>query len=161
MDTSPEVVDVDADVADVTLVDPAEQAREFPGRVRGQRIEITSHDLKMFSAITGHTPSAEERRRALTWADGDPVHDEINAATDPNAITAGPSTGALSLAAWSPAALSMRLREMWFNGISIRVARPQVSTWLRRLSAAVQQGRRRIEQAGNALARTARNHHLW
>ena len=152
---------VDADVADVTLVDPAEQARAFPGRVRGQRIEVTSADLKIFSAITGKAPTAEERRRALTWSDGDPLNDEIDDATASSTIASAGSSLALPMHPWSPSGLSLRLREMWFNGISIRVARPQVSTWLRRLSTAVQQGRRRIEQAGHTMARTARHHHLW
>ena len=43
---------------------------------------------------------------------------------------------------WHPAAVSMRLREIWFNGLTVRAPRaPQLNTWARRLASALQQGR--------------------
>jgi hypothetical protein len=59
----------------------AADGRAFPGRVRGQRLEITPADLTMYSAITGRAPSREERQRALTWSEADPMHERIAGAT--------------------------------------------------------------------------------
>ena len=131
-------------------VDPT--ARAFPGRVRGQRLEVTTADLTMYSAITGRAPSREERKRALTWSEGDPLHEQIAdaVATEQPDMPAETTTAILPAAAmrpWHPAALTLRLREMWLNGISIRVNRPQIGNWVRRLSMALQQGRRRVRQA--------------
>jgi hypothetical protein len=134
-----------------TEIDPA--ARAFPGRVRGQRIEVTSADLTMYSAITGRAPSAEERERALTWSEGDPMHGEIAQAVASDEFSADSPTSNAILSAdvatrsWHPLALTMRLREMWLNGFSLRMSRPQISNWVRRLSQALQQGRRRVRQA--------------
>ena len=133
-------------------VDPA--ARAYPGRVRGQRIEVTSADLTMYSAITGRAPSAEERERALTWSDGDPMNVQIAQAVG-SAEGSGTHTqastailpAAAALRPWHPIALTMRLRELWHGGFSLRVTRPQISNWVRRLSLALQQGKRRVRQA--------------
>jgi hypothetical protein len=120
----------------------ADDGRAYPGRVRGQRLEITPADLTMYSAITGRAPSKEERQRALTWSDADPMHDQIGATLAPSA--------ALSIHAmrpWHPAALSLRLREIWFNGLTIKVTRPQISNWLRRMSTSLYLGRKRVKHA--------------
>ena len=135
------------------------EARQFPGRVRGQRLEITTADLTMYSAITGRAPTREERARALTWSDADPMHDEIAdaAGTAPRTVyirgagSAGPMTaGAVlpmhALRPWHPASLSLRLRDIWFNGITLRVARPQIGNWVRRVSLALALGRQRVRQ---------------
>ena len=129
-------------------------ARAFPGRVRGQRLEVTTADLTMYSAITGRAPSREERQRALTWSEADPMNGQIAdaVASEPPEAAAEGSTAILPAAAaamrpWHPAALTLRLREMWLNGISLRVSRPQIGNWVRRLSMAIQQGRRRVRQA--------------
>ena len=128
-------------------------ARVFPGRVRGQRLEVTTADLTMYSAITGRAPSREERQRALTWSEADPMNGQIADAVaseqqDPAAeATTAILPAAAAMRPWHPAALSLRLREMWLNGISLRVSRPQISNWVRRLSMAIQQGRRRVRQA--------------
>ena len=109
------------------------------GRVRGQRLEVTSADLSMYTVITGRAPSSEERDRALTWGESDPMHAEIAAAA------------ALPIAAlrpWHPLALSMRLRAIWFNGITIRSTRPQLNRWARRLSGAIHDARRRVRKQG-------------
>ena len=37
-----------------------------------------------------------------------------------------------------------RVREIWFNGITLKTARPHVTHWLRRLSVAIQEGTRRV-----------------
>ena len=137
-------------------------ARAFPGRVRGQRLEITSADLTMYSAITGRAPTREERQRALTWSEADPMHEEIAdaAGTAPQRTTvtrsAGPAgrpmmagSAVLPMHAvrpWHPASLTLRLREIWFNGITLRTARPQIGSWVRRMSLALQQGRERVRQ---------------
>lgn len=115
---------------------PASRAAQ--GRVRGQRLEITPADLNMYTVITGRLPSREERERALTWGENDPMHSQIAAVAAALPMHA--------LRPWHPAALSMRLREIWFNGITVRAPRPQLNTWARRLSAALQQGRRRLRQ---------------
>ncbi len=120
------------------------EARAYPGRVRGQRLEITSADLTMYSAITGRAPSTEERDRALTWSDADPVHDQLMGTMARSAASA--ILPAHILRPWHPAALSLRLRDIWLNGLTLRVGRPQVSHWLRRVSLALQQGRRRVKQ---------------
>lgn len=113
------------------------------GRVRGQRLEITTADLTMYSVITGRAPSREERDRALTWSESDPMNDEIQGIVSSSV----PTTAVLPASAmrvWNPLFLSMRVREIWFNGLTIRMSRPHVSNWLRRLSTALQQGRRRV-----------------
>ena len=121
-----------------------DDARAYPGRVRGQRLEVTPADLTMYSAITGRAPSEEERERALTWSESDPMHDEIAASAAPVGMTSALSP--VVLRPWHPLAWSMRIREIWFNGLTIRMARPQVTQWLRRMSTALQQGRRRVRQ---------------
>jgi hypothetical protein len=125
----------------------ADDSRQYPGRVRGQRLEITSADLTMYSFITGRAPSSEERERALTWAEADPAHDAIAAASG----TEPPSTSLLSAGGvghgprlWHPSTISLRVREIWFNGITLKTARPQITHWLRRLSCAIQEGTRRV-----------------
>jgi hypothetical protein len=125
-----------------------DDAREYPGRVRGQRIEITPADLTMYSAITGRAPSREERTRALTWAETDPSNDEIATAI----TAAGPSSlaGADALRPWHPSAISLRVRELWFNGLTLKTARPQISHWLRRLSLAIQEGKKRVTRPNRA-----------
>ena len=135
-----------------TDVDPA--SRAFPGRVRGQRLEVTTADLTMYSAITGRAPSREERKRALTWSEADPMHGQIAdavASEQQAEVDSSSSTAILPAAAamrpWHPAALTLRLREIWLNGISLKVGRPQIGNWVRRLSIALQQGRRRVRQA--------------
>jgi hypothetical protein len=136
------------------------EARAFPGRVRGQRLEITSADLTMYSAITGRAPTREERQRALTWSEADPMHEEIAGATGTvsrpsvgRINQSGPTTtGAVlpmhAVRPWHPASLSLRLREIWFNGITLRATRPQIGNWVRRVSLALQQGRRRVRLPG-------------
>lgn len=127
------------------LGSPDASARAYPGRVRGQRLEITPADLTMYSAITGRAPSSEERERALNWSEEDPMHEHISGIVP----TAGHASAVLpvhALRPWHPGALSLRLREIWFNGLTIRVNRPQISNWLRRFSLALQQGRRRVRQ---------------
>ena len=106
-------------------------------RVRGQRLEITSADLSMYAVITGRAPSREERERALTWGEHDPLHAEIAAAA---------ALPMQALRPWHPVSLSLRLRDIWFNGITVRSPGPQLNTWARRLSAALQQGSRRLRQ---------------
>jgi hypothetical protein len=120
-------------------------ARQFPGRVRGQRLEITTADLTMYSAITGRAPTREERVRALTWSEADPMHEQIAGATGA-AMPVGAALPAHALRPWHPVSLTLRLREIWFNGITLRTPRPQVGHWARRLSMALQQGRRRVRQ---------------
>ena len=109
--------------------------RTAQGRVRGQRLEITSADLNMYTVITGRSPSREERERALTWGEADPMHADIAAAA---------ALPMHALRPWHPDSLSMRLRDIWFNGITVRAPRPQLNTWARRLSAALQQAHRRL-----------------
>jgi hypothetical protein len=127
------------------VIDPAggdSTGRAF-GRVRGQRLEITPADLTMYSVITGRAPSAQERERALTWTEHDPLNDQI-AGVSGTAVTA--VVPAHAMRPWHPMALSLRVRELWFNGFTIRVNRPQLSHWMRRFSLALQQGRRRVRQ---------------
>ena len=112
-----------------------EPPRAVQGRVRGQRLAITSADLSMYTVITGRAPSCEERERALTWGECDPLHAQIAAAA---------ALPIQSLRPWHPAALSMRLRDMWFNGITVRAPRAPLNNWVRRLSAALHQGRKRL-----------------
>src|SRR5215207_4960647 len=78
------VADQQASSAETDVIDPASTdptGRAF-GRVRGQRLEITPADLTMYSVITGRAPSREERERALTWSEADPMNGEIDAATE-------------------------------------------------------------------------------
>ena len=125
-----------ADAARDGASSPHDAAAPAPqGRVRGQRLEITSADLTMYSVITGRKPSNEERQRALTWGERDPLHAQIAAAA---------ALPIQALRPWHPAALSLRLRDLWFNGLTIRTARPHVSQWVRRLSGALHQGRHRM-----------------
>ncbi len=105
-------------------------------RSRGIRPGITKADLTMYSAITGRAPSREERERALTWREADAA----------NTVVASAVLPAHALKPWHPAAVSMRIRDIWMNGISIRVNRPQISHWVRRVSIAIQQGRERVKQ---------------
>jgi hypothetical protein len=121
----------------------ADDGRQYPGRVRGQRLEITSADLTMYSFITGRRPSSEERERALTWAEADPAHDAIATATGEPAAT-GIVPASYALRAWHPTAITLRVREIWFNGITLKTARPQITHWLRRLSLAIQEGTKRV-----------------
>jgi hypothetical protein len=130
---------LDADPVDET--GGADDGRQFPGRVRGQRREITPADLKMYSFITGRAPSSEERDRALTGAETDPTHDAVAAATSPSAIVPAAS---YPIRAWRPSAISLRVREIWFNGITLKTARPQITNWLRRLSIAIHEGTKRV-----------------
>lgn len=109
------------------------------GRVRGQRLEITSADLTMYAVITGRRPSSEERERALTWGETDPMHAEIAAAA---------ALPIQALRPWRPAAMSTRLRELWFNGIAFRSSRPRINLWARRLSGALHDARQRFRQQG-------------
>jgi hypothetical protein len=109
------------------------------GRVRGQRLEITSADLNMYAVITGRRPSTEERERALMWGEGDPLHAQIAAAA---------ALPIQALRPWHPAALSMRLRDLWFNGITLRSSRPHINLWARRLSGALHDARHRFRQRG-------------
>jgi hypothetical protein len=125
---------------DLTL----EDTRTFPGRVRGQRLEITPADLTMYSVITGRAPSREERERALTWSDADPMHEEI-AGIAPAAAAAVLPAG-YAARPWHPAALSLWVRDVWFNGLTIKMNRPQISGWVRRVSLALQQGKRRVQK---------------
>jgi hypothetical protein len=118
------------------------------GRFRGQRLEITAADLTMFAAITGHTPSREERERALTWAEDDAG---LLPGTVAKVTLSESGSSSVVLAGrqrpWLPSALSVRVREIWFNGLSIRVGRPQITGWLKRFSLALQQGRKRVQRA--------------
>jgi hypothetical protein len=125
-----------------TEVDP--NARAFPGRVRGQRLEVTRADLTMYSAITGRAPSREERQRALTWSEADPMHEQIAEAAG---TTDEISDAIVPVRAWHPSSISHRIRDIWFNGLHVRVPRPQLSNWVRRVSMALQQGRRRMKTA--------------
>jgi len=109
------------------------------GRVRGQRLEITSADLSMYALITGRRPSTEERTRALAWGENDPLHAEIAAAA---------ALPIQSLRPWHPAALSLRLRDLWFNGLSFRSPRPHLNRWARRLSGALHDARQRLRHQG-------------
>ena len=123
-----------------------DSAGRFPGRVRGQRLEITPADLTMYSAITGRAPSVAERERALTWSESDPMHGQIAEATASEAASST-STAVVpvrSIRGWHPMALSLRLREIWFNGLTIRVPRLQITQWMQRLSLALYSGRRRV-----------------
>lgn len=139
---APEITDADAVEQTVgTANEGAEDGRQYPGRVRGQRLEITSADLAMYSFITGRAPSSEERERALTWAEADPAHDAIAAATGAEQSTALVATGPR---AWHPSVISLRVREIWFNGLTLRTARPQITHFLRRLSIAIQEGTKRV-----------------
>src|SRR5678816_1570353 len=105
----------DADAVEQTAVDGvADDGRQYPGRVRGQRLEITSADLTMYSFITGRAPSSEERERALTWAEADPTHEAIAAATGQSAMV----PASYPMRAWHPTAISLRVRDIWFNGIT-------------------------------------------
>jgi hypothetical protein len=122
-------------------VDGADDGRQYPGRVRGQRLEITSADLTMYSFITGRAPSSEERERALNWAETDPTHDAIATATGQAAIV---PAAIYPMRSWTPSAISLRVRELWFNGITLKTARPQITHWLRRLSTAIQEGTKRV-----------------
>jgi hypothetical protein len=119
------------------------------GRFRGQRLEITAADLTMFSAITGHTPSREERERALTWAEDDAG---LLPGTVAKVTLSETGSSSVVLAGrhrpWLPSVLSVRVREIWFNGLSIRVRRPQITGWLKRFSTALQQGRKRVQRTG-------------
>ena len=132
----------DADPVDETgaVGDGAEDGRQYPGRVRGQRLEITPADLTMYSFITGRAPSSEERDRALTWAEADPTHEAIAAATGQSAMV----PASYPMRAWHPTAISLRVRDIWFNGITLKTARPQITHWLRRLSTAIQEGTKRV-----------------
>ena len=109
--------------------------RQAQGRVRGQRLEITSADLNMYAVITGRAPSHEERERALTWGESDPLHAQVAAAA---------ALPMHELRPWHPAAVAMRVREIWFNGLTVRAPRPQLHTWARRLSSALDQARQRL-----------------
>ena len=136
----------DADAVERTVDGVGDDGRQYPGRVRGQRLEITSADLTMYSFITGRAPSSEERERALTWAEADPALDVIAAATGTEQAS---STGLVPVGthgprAWYPSAISLRVREIWFNGITLKTARPQITHWLRRLSTAIQEGTKRV-----------------
>ena len=124
--------------------------RSFPGRVRGQRLEITNADLKMYSAITGRKPSSTERERALTWSEGDPLKDRIAGVVGSHSPASSSTALATSQTrgAWSPSGLSLRIRDMWFNGVTIRMHRPHFSDWFRKLSSAIHQGRQRVKKAG-------------
>ncbi|CAA9438418.1 MAG: hypothetical protein AVDCRST_MAG64-3952 [uncultured Phycisphaerae bacterium] len=113
-----------------------DDAPRAQGRVRGQRLEITSADLTMYAVITGRRPSTEERQRALTWGETDPLHAHIAAAAAALPMQV--------LRPWHPAALSLRLREIWFNGITFRSTRPQLGRWARRLSGALHDARQRL-----------------
>jgi hypothetical protein len=131
--------------AEALPTDSDAAARAYPGRVRGQRLEITTADLTMYSAITGRAPSREERERALTWSEADPMHDDIASSTG----AAGADGAVLvmqSFRPWHPSAISLRLREIWFNGITFRAARPPIGQWVRRMSSALQHGRKRVRQ---------------
>lgn len=109
------------------------------GRVRGQRLAITSADLTMYAVITGRRPSTEERERALTWGETDPLHAEIAAAAALPIQTLRP---------WHPAAVSLRLRDLWFNGLTLRSPRPHLNLWARRLSGALHDARQRCRPQG-------------
>jgi hypothetical protein len=151
---APETQETDAvgNVVDETAgAGGGEDGRQFPGRVRGQRLEITYADLTRYSFITGRAPRREERERALTWAEADPAHDAIAAAAAgaaatnaPSAIVPAAAAASYSMRAWYPSAISLRVREIWFNGITLRTARPQITHWLRRLSIAIQEGTKRV-----------------
>ncbi len=152
------VADEQSSSAETDVIDPASTdptGRTF-GRVRGQRLEITPADLTMYSVITGRAPSREERERALTWSEADPMNDQIagmnGAGAASGAITAssGGTGGAIlpvhAMHPWHPTSLSLKLRELWLNGFTLRVKRPQLGHWMRRFSTALQQGRRRVRQ---------------
>jgi hypothetical protein len=134
-------VDSASEMPEIGSAEADDAGRSF-GRVRGQRLEITKADLTMYSAITGRAPSREERERALTWSDADPLHERI--ADRRGTVLTAPMAAALPIQAmrpWHPAALSLRLRDMWFNGLTIRVNRPHLTNWVRRLSSALDLGR--------------------
>lgn len=138
-----------AEAATSDVADADASSRDFPGRVRGQRLEITSADLKMYSAITGRKPSEKERDRALTWSESDPLKDQIaDAVGMPNSDSSTALAPMGLVRSLSPSALSTRIRDMWFNGVTIRVQRPHFSEWFKRLSAALHQGRQRVKKAG-------------
>ena len=109
--------------------------RQPQGRVRGQRLEITSADLNMYAVITGRAPSNEERERALTWGESDPLHAQVAAAA---------VLPMHELRPWHPASVAMRLRDIWFNGLTVRAPRPQLDVWARRLSSVLDQARQRL-----------------
>jgi hypothetical protein len=143
---SPRFTDALPPTENSTAPDPAGR---FPGRVRGQRLEITAADLTMYSAITGRAPSVAERERALTWSESDPMHAEIADATAGEMSSSSSSTSTAvvplrAMRAWHPMALSLRLREIWFNGLTLRVPRLQITQWMQRLSLALYSGRRRV-----------------
>jgi hypothetical protein len=138
----------EAVAVDESTADAGAAARASGGRVRGQRLEITPADLTMYSAITGRAPSAEERERALGWSESDPMNSEIAAILCPSPDSKSAAIVPIhAFRPWYPAGLSLRLREMWSNGVTLRVSRPQFGQWFRRLSHALQQGRRRVRQA--------------
>ena len=140
---SPAATETETETGAATAVAAGAPAEAAPtatqGRVRGQRLEITSADLTMYAVITGRRPSSEERERALTWGETDPMHAEIAAAA---------ALPIQALRPWHPAALSMRLRDLWFNGFTFRSSRPQINLWARRLSGALHDARQRFRQQG-------------
>lgn len=136
---SPAAIETEPETEAATAVAAASPAAATQGRVRGQRLEITPADLTMYAVITGRRPSSEERERALTWGESDPMHAEIAAAA---------ALPIQALRSWRPAAMSTRLRELWFNGIPFRSSRPQINLWARRLSGALHDARQRFRQQG-------------
>src|SRR5437016_2029956 len=91
-----------------------------PGRARGQRLEITPADITMFTAIVGREPSAEERDRALNWNDAEtPSDDGVIASASAPVDAIVPMRQPMRF--WHPASLSLRVRELWFNGFEVRV----------------------------------------
>ena len=157
-DSPPDAVETASSAEAVDVIDPAspDAAGRTFGRVRGQRLEITSADLTMYSVITGRAPSREERERALTWSEADPMNDQLagmsgGGAGGAVAASAGAGgAGAIlpvhAMHPWHPTSLSVKLRELWVNGFTLRVKRPQLGHWMRRFSLALQQGRRRVRQ---------------
>jgi hypothetical protein len=93
----------------------------------GGRWEVTQADLDMYRMITGRAASADERAD-----DG-----ELSRASAP----------VMARRTWSPTVLYCGLREFCSStSLRLRVVRPQVATWVRRVSG---DARRRFAAGGN------------
>ena len=126
-------------------------------RQSDQRWEVTEADLNMYALITGRAPSESERAAALTG-----VSEEERMLREAGAGQGGVAAGMASrlmsrsrpdggeegpARTWSSAVLFAYLRDgvCYFsaNLSQLRVTRPQVSAWVRHMSA---EARRRLQE---------------
>ena len=107
----------------------------------GARWEVTQADLNMYRVITGREANADEA------ADVSKA-DELTTAADAVDDRAECGLAVPARRTWSPVTFYASLRRFCAAQSNLRVARPKIANWVRRVSS---EARRRLQETGTRI----------